>query len=115
MISIEQNILNLLSARGWSQSELSRRSGVKKTSINRYINGADIPITKAQAIAHAFGVSMDELLGITVSLSSQERELVECYRSMSPRFQSLLLENARAYRDNGQAKNMGDGESREAG
>lgn len=102
---IEQNMYKFMTQLGWSQSELARRSGVKKSSINRYINGDDMPISKALAIANALGVSIDELLGTTLELSSIERELVECYRCMTPRFKNLLLENARAYAENGQAKN----------
>lgn len=39
------------------------------------------------------------------ALTAEERELLEAFRNMAPRFRELLLENARVYRDGGRAKN----------
>ena len=110
MTSIEQNIIRLLSERGMSQSELARRSGIPKTTMHRYVNGDDIPVSKIRAIADALDVTIDELLGIDVRLSPDERELVECYRASTPRLRVLLLESARVYADGGAAKNNKDSE-----
>ena len=99
---IKENIHRLMEEQGISQSELSRRSGVKKTSLNRYLKGSDIPVTKAKAIAHALGVTLAELAGSDINLSPQERELVECYRAMPVRMKNLILVNAHVYAEVGE-------------
>lgn len=97
---IKQNIHRLMEEQGMSQSELARRSGVKKTSLNRYLKGNDIPVSKAKAIAYALGVTLAELSGSDVGLSPEEREIIECYRTMPVRLKNLLLRSAHVYAEN---------------
>lgn len=99
---IKENIRLMMEEQGISQSELSRRSGVTKTSLNRYLRGGDMPVTKAKAIAHALGVTLAELAGPDVILSHQERELVECYRAMPVRMRNLMLLSAHVYAELGE-------------
>ena len=99
---IRDNIHRLMEEQGISQSELSRRSGVKKTSINRYLKNSDIPVTKAKAIATALGVTLAELSGSEINLSAHERELIECYRTMPVRLRNLILINAHVFAELGE-------------
>jgi transcriptional regulator with XRE-family HTH domain len=48
-------------ALGWSQSELSRRAGVKQSTLSRIEGGADPILTTAAAIADALGLRLDDL------------------------------------------------------
>lgn len=98
---IKKNISSLMEEQGISQSELARRSGIKKSSISRYLKGSDIPITKAKAIARALGVTLAELSGSDISLAPQEHELVECYRAMPVKMKNLLLFEAHTYAEMG--------------
>lgn len=53
----------MLLERGWSQSELGRRSGVLKASISSYVLGAAYPTqSNLHKMARAFGVKNDDLL-----------------------------------------------------
>lgn len=47
---------------GWSQNELSRRSGVPQSAISRYEAGEQEPgYSRLKRIAKALGVSVEEL------------------------------------------------------
>lgn len=51
-----------LAKRGWSQSELARRSHITQASISDIINGKQMPGDRAAvAIAHAFGYPLEEV------------------------------------------------------
>ena len=57
------NLIYYLQMHGISQSELARRAGLEQGSICRYVNAAQMPGIKAIVnIAHALGVSVDELI-----------------------------------------------------
>lgn len=99
---IVENIHRLMDDQGLTQSELSRRSGVTKTSLNRYLKGNDIPVTKAKSIAHALGVTLAELAGSDIELKADERELIECYRAMPVRMKNLTLINAHVFAEFGE-------------
>jgi len=98
MASIQESIFKSMSALGISQAELSRRSGVSKSSLSRYLGGDDIPASKLGAIAHALGVTVDELMGLNRSypLAPDERELVNLYRNMNQAQRAALMEMARS-------------------
>ena len=52
-------------ARGWTQNDLARESGLSQPSIHRYKDGATEPrLSDLVAIADAFGVSLDQLTGV---------------------------------------------------
>ena len=97
MKSIQDAIIETIAARRMSQAELSRRSGVSKSSLSRYLSGDDIPASKLGAIAVALDVTVDELMGIrrAPALAQSESELIALYRSMDPHGQEQLLVFAR--------------------
>ncbi len=59
-----RSVARLRAARGWSQSELARRSGVSQTFISSLEGGRRGKATTdtAGALARALGVTVDELL-----------------------------------------------------
>lgn len=97
MTGIQDAIVKAMSMRHMNQAELSRLSGVSKSSLSRYIGGDDIPASKLKAIADAVGMSVDELLGIdhSTSLSDDERELLDVYRQVEPWERELILDHAK--------------------
>lgn len=105
-MTIQDTVARLLAERRMSQAKLSRLTGIPASTLNRYLKqGADMPVENAKAIAVAFDITIDELLGLPYRISREEARLVECYRSMSPRFRAQLISLAESLADNGQAKN----------
>ncbi len=80
----------LREVRGWSQRELSRRSGLAENTIGKYENGqVDPTATSLKTIADALDVSMDYLVGITDDprrqhtsdvMGHEEQQILETYR-----------------------------------
>ena len=97
----KKNIVKLMEQQNMSQAELARISGVNKASISRYLKGHEIPVSKAKAIAHALGVTLAELAGDSVTLSSEEHEIIECFRLMPIPYKNLLLMSAHVYAETG--------------
>jgi len=62
--AIGRNVRRLRDARGWSQSELARRSGVSQSFISELERGKreDALGGILQALARTLGVTVDELL-----------------------------------------------------
>lgn len=110
MGSIGENIKLLRERRGWSQGELGRRIGKTRSAVSQYESGLIVPrMGVVEDLAQVFGVKKSTIIGDTagsgIRLSFDEQELVECYRSMTPRFRTELLSLARTMADNGMAKN----------
>lgn len=65
MIELYKNIRELRIAKGWSQTELAKRTGYKDRSAIAHIEDGsiDLPQSKIQIFADVFGVSMPELFG----------------------------------------------------
>jgi len=59
-----QRIIELRKARGWSQAELSRRTGIHSSALSHLEHGhVKVWPGYLARIARAFGVSVDELRG----------------------------------------------------
>ena len=58
------NLRQLMTARGWSQSDLARAAGMGTDNISRYLSARYVPSAKHLAkIADAFGVQPTDLYG----------------------------------------------------
>lgn len=58
----QAKLINALDARRWNAADLAKASGVSVRMLQRYINkGAEVPISKAIAIANALGLTVDEV------------------------------------------------------
>ncbi len=70
-------IANLRKENGWSQSDLSVKSGVSREMISKYERRLAIPsVDAAKKIADSFGVTVDFLLG-DGEFASYDKETVE--------------------------------------
>lgn len=74
-MTLDEKILNLRKARGWSQEELAERIGVTRQAVSRWESGSAKPdADKIVTICDLFGVSADYLLrdlagGVEASVS----------------------------------------------
>lgn len=50
---------NLMKERGISMSQLAKDTGIAKSSVHGFINGAEPPLNKVKTLAEYFKVSMD--------------------------------------------------------
>lgn len=56
-------LYRLMMAKGWTQSELSRRAELTRDSISTYVNGKSVPTPlNLEKLATALGVKAEELL-----------------------------------------------------
>lgn len=110
-MSIQDSIIKAMNEAKVSQAELSRRSGVSKSSLSRYLGGDDIPASKLKAIADALHMTVDELFGINQepSLSPDEHELVSLWRRMDQNQRQRILADMRDFALANDAKKEGDG------
>lgn len=73
MIDIKDRITEALTIKGWTASDLSKRSGISKGQISRYLHGQIIPKqSKIAAMANALGVSPAWLLGYDVEMTGEQ-------------------------------------------
>lgn len=64
MIIIKDRLQEALTMRQWTAADLSKKSGINKGSISKYLKGSVIPKQSAIGVmAHALGVSPAWLLG----------------------------------------------------
>ena len=63
LINISHRILQIMSEQNLSYGELSKRTGIPKSALQRYATGetVKIPLTRIQQIAKATGVSARSL------------------------------------------------------
>ncbi len=92
-MKIGVRILNLLDAHNMSQRELAARLQIAPTTLNGYIRGKHEPdCTTLVKIAQVLGVSVDELLGHTVSSDTPEQQLLQGFRSLCPEQQAIVID-----------------------
>lgn len=72
--------------KGWSQEQFAERVGVSRQTVSKWETGASIPeLEKLVTISQCFGVTVDQLLGITsleetpLPISQTEKKTVQAY------------------------------------
>ncbi|EWH19779.1 MULTISPECIES: helix-turn-helix domain-containing protein [Bacillus] len=64
-IKVRPRLQMILDKKGWSQSELSRRSGVTQATISRFDSAERHYDRHVFAIARALGVNVEDLFEVT--------------------------------------------------
>lgn len=58
-----RRLYQLMTAKGWTQSELARRANITRDAVSTYVRGKTMPTRQsANALAEALGVQLEELL-----------------------------------------------------
>lgn len=87
-------IANLRKEKGWSQSDLAKKSGVSREMISKYERKLAIPsVDAAKKIADAFQVSLDYLVGegINADFDKQTLKRLQEIQNMKPDFRVHLF------------------------
>lgn len=94
-----------LEKRSWSQSEMSRRSGISQAQIGRLIAGTRNPGYDAcEAIAHTLGYSVDTIYRIAGLLPKSRSNtpdmdaVIEAMQDLPEAWQARIAEDARRTR-----------------
>ena len=92
MTEIKDRLNEALELRGWSASELAKRSNINKGTISHYLHGDIVPKqSKIGAMATALGVSPAWLLGYEVNMKGELLQpKIEMYK-LSDENQTRLL------------------------
>ena len=101
-----------------SQEELARLTGYTDRSSIAKIEAGKVDLTESKitAFANVFGVSPSYIMGLSedgapapqMVLSSDEKDLVGCYRSMNPEGQTAALAAVRGLASSGLYKKRDD-------
>ena len=101
-----------------SQDELARLTGYTDRSSIAKIEAGKVDLTESKitAFANVFGVSPSYIMGLSedgapapqMVLSSDEKDLVGCYRSMNPEGQTAALAAVRGLASSGLYKKRDD-------
>lgn len=84
----------LMNKYGLMQADLCRRTGIERSLMSNYYKGKARPtLDNAIALAKAFGITLDELVGFEpkTPLSEREEELLDMFRELSDDEQREIL------------------------
>ena len=90
-----------------SKSAFARKCGTTPSNVGHWLAGDTVPsLEKLLEIANVYGLPLSAFVGGTkaepVTLSNDERELLDTFRSMDGVGRRMLLATARAYRESGE-------------
>ena len=100
---IRRNLVELLALSGKRNVDLAEACGVGKSAVSNWLSGASsIDIERIPDICDFFGVTMDEFFGRSKTMAppaitSDEQQLVDLYRAMTPQYRAMLTKTARLY------------------
>ena len=83
-------IYSLYKQRGWSLSELARKTNLPKSSLSRYFNkNRQFPINKTEIFANAFGVATEYILGVDTTFKEDSPSTSDTARAISDTVEKL--------------------------
>ena len=108
MVEIKDRLKEALELKGWTASELAKKSNINKGTISHYLHGDIIPKqSKIGAMANALGVSPAWLLGYDVNMKGEVLQpKIELYK-LSTENQTRILAYYQALLDS-QGDDHGD-------
>ena len=108
-----ERIKLLIEQSGQSYQELEKRTGIKKSSLQRYASGVTtkIPLNVIEKLAVAFNVSQEYLMGWSenkkenlptdnIKLTEGEKSLLELFRMIPEENQKMVLQMIRVALNN---------------
>lgn len=105
MENVNKRLKEALEMRGWTASELAKRSGINKGTISHYLKGEFVPKqSRIGALASALGVSPAWLLGYDVNMKGELLQpKIELYK-LNAENQTRLLAYYQALLDTQEGK-----------
>ena len=89
-------IAEIRESMGWNRAKLAQVAGVSYGALTKWENGTnEINLAQSQAVAHALGVKISDLLLDAPRRDEQFDEVARIYRTMSPEGRAALLATAR--------------------
>jgi transcriptional regulator with XRE-family HTH domain len=88
-------ITDLRNSKGWSQTDLSEKSGVSRVMIGKYERNEAVPsLDAAKKIADALGVSLDYLVGegVNSNFDKQTLERIKILQLLEPDKKKTLFD-----------------------
>lgn len=68
--AVGERLKALILEKGWNQSELARRAGMRPSNVSNYLRGTNVPNpTQLSKLATALGTTAAELLGASAALA----------------------------------------------
>lgn len=81
---------------GLSLRDISRLTDIPKSVVQRYLSGEtkNIPIDRIKALAKAFGVTAEFVMGLDIThrnFTDKEKELTEMFRQVPDEYKDFVL------------------------
>lgn len=96
MKDILDEITKMRLARHWSEYDLAKHSGISQSTISTWYRKKQIPTIKSlEKICNGLGVTLSQFFADgddLISLSTEQREMLDNWSSLSKKQQELFLE-----------------------
>lgn len=91
MSEVNHILVKLMANQGITQLELSKKTGIPTSAINRYVkDNSDMSASRVKIIARAMSVSADQLLGIEPLNDPRKDEIGRAYDALDERGKETL-------------------------
>lgn len=96
MKNVLEEITRLRMARNWSEYELAKNTGIPQSTISTWYSRAQIPtLPSLEKVCAGFGITLSEFFAQgeeAVSLTPDQRELLDCWAALNSTQKKLFLE-----------------------
>lgn len=94
--NILDEIQRLRLARNWTEYELATRADLTQSTISTWYRKNQVPTLKSsEKICTGFGITLSQFFAEdddAIQLTTEQRELLDCWSSLTPRQKELFLE-----------------------
>ena len=94
-LDIHRRLKDLMEERNWTEYRLAKEAGLSQSTISNLFKRNMLPtIPTLEAICSSFGLTLSQFFaeGNIVSLTSQQRELINCWNLLSGEQKEILLQ-----------------------
>lgn len=96
MKDILSEITRLRLQRGWSEYELSQKSGLPQSTISTWYRKKQTPtIQKLDKVCKGFGITLSQFFSEgtdSISLTPTQREMLDSWSALNPKQQQIVLD-----------------------
>lgn len=101
-MDIHERLRQLLRERGWSEYRLAKQCGLSESTIANIFRRGTIPsVTTLEAVCNGFGITLSQFFaqGDMVEMTSDMKELFDCWLSLAPEQKEAVLGLMRSMRN----------------